>query len=80
MRVNDGWKHEMEPSTYVGVARGVRKEGISTKGKPVDDVKNAFHTACEQAGIGEFRFHDPTHIRFLAGNERLQSGCGLKTS
>ena len=31
------------------------------KGKPINDVKTAFHSACERAGIQDFRWHDLRH-------------------
>ena len=28
------------------------------RGKPINDVKNSFRTACDQAGVVDFRWHD----------------------
>ena len=37
-------------------------------GQPIGDVKNAFRSAVEDAGIEDFRFHDMRHRLVLAGD------------
>ncbi|MBW2035794.1 MAG: site-specific integrase [Deltaproteobacteria bacterium] len=43
--------------------------------KPVDNVRRAFQTACKDAGIEDFRFHD---LRHTFASHAIMRGAGLK--
>lgn len=45
-------------------------------GKPYVDIKRAFNSACEQAGIKDFHFHD---LRHDFASRLVRNGCDLNT-
>jgi integrase len=66
--------------------RGIRSSRVFLwKGKPVDDIKKAFKTACTKAGLTDFTFHDLRHCAInnlrLAGNDyfKIMAMSGHKT-
>jgi site-specific recombinase XerD len=48
----------------------------SITGKPYQDVKRSFHTACRKAGITDFRFHD---LRHTFASHRVMAGVDITT-
>jgi integrase len=45
------------------------------EGKPIKSVRRAFATACRNAGIKDFRFHD---LRHTCASHLIMNGAGLK--
>jgi len=48
----------------------------STTGKPFQDVKRSFHTACRKAGITDLHFHD---LRHTFASHLVMAGVDITT-
>jgi integrase len=66
--------------------RGIRSSRVFLwRGKPINDVKKAFRTACTKADLNDFTFHDLRHCAInnlrLAGNDyfKIMAISGHKT-
>jgi len=58
------------------ISLGPKESGpvFAIKGKPIGDIKHGFRSACEKAGLADFRFHD---LRHTTASRLIQGGVSL---
>jgi len=69
--------HPRAQEMLKGLPRGLHTKRVSLKdGKPFEEFRHSFRTACQEAGIADFTFHDLRHCAInnlrLAGNDFFQ--------
>lgn len=78
--------HPRIKKTLERLPRGLHTDRVFLKdGKPLSDIKRSYRTACHQAGLDDFTFHDLRHCAInnlrQAGNDyfRIMAISGHKT-
>jgi integrase len=74
-RFSTGYSHPPKVKTILEkIPKAIHTDRVFLQhGKPFDEIKHAFQTACENAGIKDFCFHDLRHCALnnlrKAGND-----------